>query len=119
MPPPDTTADTNCTVGPYAQLVMNKRLILLAVVFGLAVSHLVARQAGPARLALEAARRVEVVDRDLNGAIVRYREVVSNFPSDRGVVAEALLGLGGCLEQLGQPEARTTYERLIKDYPDS
>ena len=81
------------------------------------VPSVVAGQASAAQLELQTARKLEVVDRDLKSAIVRYREVVSKYPTDRVVVPEALLGLATCLEQLGEPEARATYERLVKEYP--
>ena len=97
---------------------MQPRFIALSLSFVVAmVAGAIARQASPAQLELQTARKLEVVDRDLKSAIVRYREVVAKYPNDRAVVPEALLGLAGCLEQLGQPEARGTYERLVKEYP--
>ena len=98
---------------------MRLRLIVTSLTLVVAVASAAARQASPAQLALEAARKMEVVDRDLKSAIVRYRAVVSTYPKDRSVVPEALLGLAGCLEQLGQPEALATYERVVKEYPDT
>ena len=97
---------------------MRLRSIVLSVVLGLvAVAGVGARQTSPAQLALQAAQDVEIINRDLNGAIVRYRAVVSAYPNDRTVVPVALFRLAGCLEQLGKPEALAAYERVVKEYP--
>ena len=83
------------------------------------VAGAIARQASPAQLALEAARNLEVVDRNLPAAIVQYRDVAAKYESDAAVAPTALFRLAGCYEQLGQPEARATYEFILKHYPDS
>jgi hypothetical protein len=64
-----------------------------------------ARQSDPARRAFEAARKTEVVDRDLSGAITGYRNVILQYPSNRGVAADALLRLALVYDELGRPEA--------------
>ena len=77
-----------------------------------------ARSEGPgtAALTLEAAVQVRLVDGDLGRAIELYEQLVAKYRDDRPVAAEALLGLGQCYEQLGDPKARRTYERLLQEY---
>jgi len=67
---------------------------------------------------LQRAIQKETVDGDLEGAMVLYRQIIAANGQNRAVTAKALLGLGGCLERLGQQEARKVYERLIAEYSD-
>ena len=70
------------------------RLRILPFVMATAVAAILtgagvlARQSDPARRAFEAARKTEVIDRDLPGAITGYRNVVLQYPSNRGVAAD-------------------------------
>jgi Tol biopolymer transport system component len=77
-----------------------------------------ARQAEPAELAFEAARKTEVVDRDLRGAAAKYQEVAARYSSNHAVAASALVRLAGIYEQLGQPDARVTYQRIVREFGD-
>jgi Tol biopolymer transport system component len=54
----------------------------------------------------------------LQEAIALYQRVVEVASADHALAARALLQLGRCYEQLGNTEARRTYERLIARYPD-
>jgi hypothetical protein len=67
---------------------------------------------------LQRAIQKETVDGDLEGAMVLYRQIIAANGQNRAVTAKALLGLGGCLERLGQQEARKVYERLLAEYSD-
>ena len=67
---------------------------------------------------LQRAIQKETVDGDLEGAMTLYRQIVAANGPSRAVTAKALLGLGGCLERLGQQEARKVYERLVAEYSD-
>ena len=71
-----------------------------------------------AAVALQRAIRIELVDGDLQTAIALYEEIATRFSADRGVVATALQHLGQCYEKLGAPEARATYERVLREYAD-
>ena len=93
---------------------------LLAVVllaFGSA-SFLVAQTPDSAEIMFEAARRMELIDGDLDAAIEQYAEIVSRYPGRRAIAAEALLRMGSGYEKLGQARAREVYERLVRDYAD-
>ena len=73
---------------------------------------------GSGDVQLKAAMHAELVDGDLPAAIEAYKTIVSRYADNRGLVARALLQLGGCYEKLGQGEARKTYEQLVRDYAD-
>lgn len=55
---------------------------------------------------------------DLQKAIGLYQDIVKRFPANRDVAAKALLHIGICYEKLGKTEARSAYNRLLRDYGD-
>ena len=71
-----------------------------------------------AELALKAAIKTETVDGNLKGAIEQYKQIAAQPGAGRGTVATALLRMGQCYEKLGNAEARTAYERVVRDYGD-
>ena len=71
-----------------------------------------------AELALKAAIKTETVDGNLKGAIEQYKKIAAQPGAGRATVATALLRMGQCHEKLGNAEARTAYERLVRDYAD-
>jgi Tol biopolymer transport system component len=77
-----------------------------------------AQQPDPARLLLEEATKKKVVDGDLKGAIDAYQRILALQGAPRAATAKALLGLGQCHEKLGNAEARSAYERLVRDFSD-
>lgn len=91
-------------------------LLILALV-AVAVT-LVAAQNDAARTMLQAARKMDVVDGDLKGAIKQYGAIVDKYKNDRAVVADALVRMAGAYEKLGDAEAKKIYERLIRDFAD-
>jgi Tol biopolymer transport system component len=60
----------------------------------------------------------EEVNGDLEAAIKVYERVLQDFPKDRLVAAKAQLHIGLCYEKLGNAQARTAYERVVRDYAD-
>lgn len=68
---------------------------------------------------LKAAMNRELVDRDLPGAIEQYKHIADAYPANHPVASKALLQLGAIYERLGKADARSTYLRIVKDYPDS
>lgn len=100
-------------------MLMKVRIIAAVLLVIAAAAVLPAVQASTADLAFEAARKKEVVDRDLTGAIALYRQVVSQYAANRVVASKALLRLGECYEQMDIAEAIAAYERLLRNYPDS
>jgi Tol biopolymer transport system component len=71
-----------------------------------------------AELALKAAIKTETVDGNLKGAIEQYKKIAAQPGADRATVATALLRMGQCHEKLGNAEARTAYERLVREFGD-
>lgn len=67
---------------------------------------------------LQAAMHKEQVEGRLPEAIEAYRVVVAKAGSNKGVAAKALLQLAGAYEKLGRPEARATYQAIVRTYPD-
>jgi Tol biopolymer transport system component len=67
---------------------------------------------------LQAAMHKEQVEGRLPEAIEAYRAVVAKAGSNKGVAAKALLQLAGAYEKLGRPEARATYQAIVRTYPD-
>jgi len=60
----------------------------------------------------------EEVNGDLNKAIKTYQQILSQYPDNRKVSAEALLHLGLCYEKLGLDVARQTYRDVISKYSE-
>jgi Tol biopolymer transport system component len=79
---------------------------------------LMAADSEPARVMMEAARKKEVVDGDLHGAIKQYSAIVAKFKNDRAVAAMALVRMAECYQKMGDAEARKIYEQVVKDYAD-
>jgi dipeptidyl aminopeptidase/acylaminoacyl peptidase len=77
-----------------------------------------AQKADPAKVAMEAAKKKEVIDGDLNAAIKQYKEIVSKYRTQRSVAADALIRLAECYRKLGDAQARETYERVVREYSD-
>jgi tetratricopeptide (TPR) repeat protein len=67
---------------------------------------------------LQAAKNLELVKGDLKAAIEQYKQILARPEVGRTVAAKALLGMGQCYEKLGQTEARTAYEQLVRQYGD-
>src|SRR5688572_16545661 len=65
-----------------------------------------------------AAQHKAAVEGDLKGAIEDYKAIVGRAGANRAVAAEALLRLADVYRTLGDAEARSTYERIVRDYGD-
>jgi Tol biopolymer transport system component len=78
-----------------------------------------ARQAGSGAVALRAAVETETVRGDLQGAIEQYKRVVETHGrTDRASAAQALLRMAEAYQRLGDAQAKTIYERVVRDYGD-
>ena len=91
---------------------------LVAAVIGLAAMPLTARQTSPAATVFQEALLLERAEGNLTAAVMRYERVVTEHPSERLIVARALLQLGSAYEKLGRPNARGPYERIVREYDD-
>jgi Tol biopolymer transport system component len=97
---------------------MRVRLTCLALAIVAAVVFVSAEQSDAARTLMEAARKKEVVDGDLKGAIQQYQTIADKYKSDRAVVAETLVRMAECYQRLGDTEAQKIYERLVREFGD-
>ena len=66
----------------------------------------------------KAAQQKEIVDGDLKGAINQYLAVVAHAGTNRALAAQALLRAAECYRKQGDAQARNTYERIVREYPD-
>lgn len=100
-----------------------KRCLALAT----GITAVVLGSAGPpsaqardaASLALESAIHRQLVEGNLKLAITRYEAILAQYGTHRHVAAQALWRLARCQDQLGLPEARTSYERLLREHADN
>lgn len=70
-----------------------------------------------AEVMLEAARN-RARQGDIETAIRQYQEIIATQSANRSVVARALVHVGQCYEKLGGAAARTTYERVVREFSD-
>ena len=92
-------------------------LTILVVALGMS-SFAHAQSSTTAAVWLEKAIQRELVDGDLPGAIETFEQILTRFGDDRSIAPRALWHLAQCYEQLGDPRARQTYERLLREYAD-
>ena len=88
-------------------------LVVLATVGG---PSLAAAQSG-ADLFQQAIRK-ERVDGDLKAAIVLYQRILKEHGADRALSAKTLVQLGQAYETLGNADARSSYQRVLREYAD-
>src|SRR4030042_6260532 len=89
--------------------------MIMAISLMLWNHHTYAQTAGEL---LPKAIQLEEVKGDLDEAIKTYQLIISKYPENREVTAEALLRLGMCYEKLGNQEAVKTYKRLVSNFPE-
>ena len=77
-----------------------------------------AQSEGRATIMLETGIQKELVDGDLPGAVAVFNIILNRFGDEPGVASQALWHLGQSYEQMGDPQARKVYERLLRDYAD-
>jgi len=71
-----------------------------------------------AEMLLQQAQHKEMVDGQLEEAIQIYNKVLASYSGNRPVVAKALVEMGRCYEKLGRQEARSAYERVLREFAD-
>ena len=94
-------------------------VVILALAAGVVAGQGVQRGQTPSAAAMfEAARKLETVDGDLKGAIKHYEAIVKAHGGDRVTVARALLRMGECYQTLGDQQAATLFERIVREFPE-
>lgn len=93
--------------------------VAIASIAVVALTLAAGAQSRPAQTLLEAARKMGVVDGNLNGAIKQYQAIVDTYgKTDRAAAATALVRMAEAYQKLGRSEARQKYEQVIRDYAD-
>jgi len=88
------------------------------VLVGLLMSvGMIAQQRRQAEIDLQAAIRTETMG-DPKAAIKQYENVVKKYWKEGAVAAQALIRMAESHQKLGDGEAGTIYERVIREYPD-
>jgi tetratricopeptide (TPR) repeat protein len=64
------------------------------------------------------ALRKERVEGDLKAAIALYQRILKEHAADRALSAKTLVQLGQAYEKMGNVEARSSYQRVIREYAD-
>src|SRR4030095_3501417 len=99
---------------PSTEGTMRIRVVALATMFLLSVAVVLAQNANDLYqqgLARETAG-------DLKGAVQIFERIVRDFSPNRTLTARALVRLGEWSNLLGQDQARTYYERVIREFAD-
>lgn len=92
-----------------------KTIVTLFVTGCLALA-VVAAQSRSAADQYQEALRLEEVKGDLKGAIEQYKKLAQG--GDRAIAAKALVQMAASYEKLGQPDARSVYERVVRDFAE-
>lgn len=99
---------------------MNGRVYVLIVLIVFAVLHAPAIGQGGAQgeKLLARADHKAAIEGDLKGAIEEYRKIAAGAGANRRLAAEALVRMAECHQKLGDTEARTIYQRVVREYAD-
>jgi tetratricopeptide (TPR) repeat protein len=97
-----------------------KRTILYGCLVALAVAagSLTAATEQQADVLLQAALAKQTIQGDLRGAIALYEKAVTEAGANRVLAARALVHMAECYQKLGDTQARTIYERVVREYPE-
>ncbi len=100
---------------------MTRIAVLVAVVsLGTLTTALAAAQSAP-QSGYELFQQALVMERThgkIEDALRIYDRITREYPSDRSLVAKALLAIGQSYEKLNNPEADKAYKRLVDEYRD-
>ena len=95
---------------------MKRIIVIMICCFGLII--MASGQEQQAQKLLSEAIYQEEVNGDLVNAIKTYQLILTRYPDNRKISAEALLHLGLCYEKQGNQEAVKTYNRLVSNFPE-
>ena len=95
---------------------MKTTSLALVVTVAVLSATVMAQQTRQPEVALQAAIRTETIDGDLRAAIRQYEAIARG--ADRGAAAQALLRMADCYQKLGDTQARSTYQRLVRDFAE-
>jgi Tol biopolymer transport system component len=92
------------------------KTILTLIMTGCLAIALVTAQSRSAADLYQDALRLEEIKGDLKAAIEQYQTLAQG--SNRAIAAKALVRMAASYEKLGQPEARASYERVVREFAD-
>jgi Tol biopolymer transport system component len=98
---------------------MIRATILTLVVAAVLAAPVHAQSNVSADVTLQKAIAVDTIQGDARRAIPLYEQAFKEAGANRMLAARALIGLARAQEKDGRPEARLTYEHVVRDYPDS
>ena len=94
------------------------RTVTAALVALLLAANVATEQQRPQDVELQAAIRTETVDGDLDKAAALFSAIAEKYKADRPTAATALLHLAGVYQKRGDTQARSVYQRILKDFGD-
>lgn len=96
---------------------MKFRAMYVILTLAAAACLIAADSSDSAKVMMEAARKKEVVDGDLNGAIKQYAAIAAKYAkTDRATAAMALVYEAEAYQKLGDTQAKKIFEQVVKDY---
>jgi Tol biopolymer transport system component len=104
---------------PAGGSIMNLKKIIISAAIAVVVLTAFGLQNSPEHKVLfEKAKFAMETKGDLNSAIKLFNEIIKKYPGEREYAAKSQLYIGLCYEKLGNAEARTAYERVVRDFAD-
>ncbi len=97
---------------------MTRTILAGSIAALLATAPLWAQKPEAADTLLQSAIKKEVVDGNLPGAIEGYKKAVAAAKDNRAIAAQALVHLADCYQKLGDAQARTIFEQVVREYAD-
>jgi Tol biopolymer transport system component len=101
-----------------ALLIVQDALIVGAVLVAIALNPALLHGQQSPRELFERARIVEEANQDLMQAIRLYEQAAAQAKGDRALAAQALLRAAESYQKLGNSQAASVYERLVREYSD-
>lgn len=95
-----------------------KRIVLSCLVVLLTLTGASPALAQGGNDLFQQALRKERIDGDLKAAIALYQRILKEQGADRALCAKTLVQLGQAYEKLGNADAKSSYQRVIRDYAE-
>jgi Tol biopolymer transport system component len=96
----------------------HKKTILLVAFVGVFLTAAGFQTSPEYKILFEKAKFTMETKGDLNGAINLFNDIIKKYPKEREYAAKSQLYIGLCYEKLGNTQARTAYERVVRDFAD-
>ena len=94
------------------------RTVTAALVVLLLVATVSTQQQRPQDVELQAAIRTATVDGDLEKAAKLFSGIAEKYKADRATAATALLHLADVYQKRGDAQAKSVYERIVREFSD-